>query len=310
MTWSVRTKSGDAAATIDQNGLLTVKGTGGVVEVKASAKDASGVSDTRDITLAVAGETTSVVEDSVDKSHPNPALTWNGSWSTWGGEPDKHHGGSKTEASAGASVSITFNGTGIKAYAHKHFSCGAFDVELDGEQLDRVALGEDGADAAMTKIFEKTGLKNGEHTLKLTAVARDGKTGANIDYFEVVAQNSVADKTSLQKAIEDNASKIEDVYTAASWKPFNEAFQAALDVMNNADATAKQVEKATDDLTSDARGLKAAELPLPEVSADAELRFAAIDSQSAVVLWDAVEGAASYRVTYTATGPARAAGAP
>ena len=310
VTWSVRTKSGDAAATIDQNGLLTVKGTGGVVEVKASAKDASGVSGTRDVTLAVAGEATSVVEDSVDKSHPNPALTWNGSWSTWGGEPDKHHGGSKTEASAGASVSITFNGTGIKAYVHKHFSCGAFDVELDGEQLDRVALGEDGADAAMTKIFEKTGLKNGEHTLKLTAVARDGKTGANIDYFEVVAPNSVADKTSLQKAIEDNAGKMEDAYTAASWKPFNEAFQAALDVMNNADATAKQVEKATDDLTSAAKGLKAAELPLPEVSADAELRFAAIDSQSAVVLWDAVEGAASYRVTYTATGPARAAGAP
>ena len=308
--WSVRTKSGDVAASIDANGLLTVNGAGGVVEVKASAKDGSGVSGTCDIVLAIAGETTNIVEDSVDTSNPNPALTWGGSWSTWGGEPDKHHGGSKTEASAGASVSITFNGTGIKAYAHKHFSCGAFDVELDGQQLDRVALGEDGADAAKTKIFEKTGLANGEHTLKLTAVARDGKTGANIDYFEVISPNSVADKTELQKAIEANAGKAEDEYTAATWKPFNEAYQTALDVMNDADATAKQVEKATSDLLDAAAALVGADLPLPEIPAGAELKFAAIDSQSAAVLWDDVEGAASYRVTYTATGSARVAGTP
>lgn len=308
VTWSVRTKSGDVTATIDANGLLTAKGSAGVVEVKASAKDSSGVSGTCDITLAIAGETTGVIEDSVDRSHPNPALTWNGSWNTWGGEPDKHHGGSKTEANAGASMSITFNGTGIKAYAHKHFSCGAFDVELDGEQLDRIALGEDGADAAKTKIFEKTGLENGEHTLTLTAVARDGKTGANIDYFEVIAPSSVVNKTALQEAIEANAGKTEGEYTAATWKPFNVALQAALDVMNNNDATAKQVEKATSDLIVAAEALEAADLPLPEIPADAALKFAAIDSKSAAVLWDTVEGATSYRVTYTATGAARAAG--
>ena len=310
VAWSVRTKSGDAAGTIDANGLLTVTGDGGVVEVKASAKDASGVSGTCDITLAVAGEATTVVEDSTDQSHPNPALTWEGSWSTWGGEPHKHHGGSKTEASAGASVSITFNGTGIKAYAHKHFSCGAFDVELDGQQLSRVVLGEDRVDAAKTKIFEKIGLANGEHTLKLTAVARDGKTGANIDYFEVVAPNSVADKTALQEAIEAHAGKKQDAYTAATWEPFDEALKAALGIMNNLNATAAQVQKATADLTAAAGALEAAELPLPDIPADAELRFAAIDSQSAAVLWNAVEGADSYRVTYTATGSARAASTP
>ena len=49
----------------------------------------------------------------------------------------------------------------------------AFKVEIDGAVVNE-ALSLGGNDQKNVKVFEKLDLKNGEHTIKLTSVARAG----------------------------------------------------------------------------------------------------------------------------------------
>ena len=82
VVWSVETKSGAAVGTIDESGLLTLSGGNGVVTVTAASASDSSVSGSVDITAAIASEdaNSTIVEDSVDNSTPNPAINWSGSW--------------------------------------------------------------------------------------------------------------------------------------------------------------------------------------------------------------------------------------
>lgn len=71
VTWSVATKSGSAAATIDENGLLTTGGANGVVTVTATSKENSAIAGTCEIKIALPNATaqSEIIEDcSDDKS--------------------------------------------------------------------------------------------------------------------------------------------------------------------------------------------------------------------------------------------------
>lgn len=307
VVWSVAKKSGSAVASIDADGLLTITGGAGTVTVTAAASDGSGVSGSCDITLAPATGTASVIEDSVDNKTPNTAggmVVWSDGWSTWAGEADKHHGGTKTETGqdgVGKKVTVTFTGTGIRVFAQKHRNFAAFDVKLDGKAKDTVSLDGSADGDPQQKVLEIAGLDAGKHTLELTVAARDGKKQANVDYFEILGAQSAVDKAALQRAIEDAAALEEADYTPTTWKPFKVALDAAVKVMNDADADAAAVAKAAEALAAAQAGLAAAEVALPVVPEGAELGVTAVESSAFALYWDPVEDAAGYVVTAIAT---------
>ena len=72
VTWSVTTKSGSAAATIDENGLLSTGTANGVVTVKATSKENAEISGTCEITVAIPDVTaqSEIIEDCSDDKTP------------------------------------------------------------------------------------------------------------------------------------------------------------------------------------------------------------------------------------------------
>ena len=73
------------------------------------------------------------------------------------------------------------------------------------------ALSLGGNDQKNVKVFEKLDLKNGEHTIKLTSVARAGagQSKSNVDWFEIIAPSDAANKVELQAQIEAGAGLLE-----------------------------------------------------------------------------------------------------
>ena len=130
----------------------------------------------------------------------NPDITWGGNWSVWAGEADRHHGGTKTEATTGSTVTYTFTGTGIEVYSQKHSNFSSFDISIDGEDKGNFSLAGSGTgdDQQLVAAFKE--LENGEHTIVMTAVDRGGKTQVNLDYFKVfkAITSNVVDKSELQ----------------------------------------------------------------------------------------------------------------
>ena len=236
VTWSVTTKSGSAAATIDENGLLSAGTANGVVTVKATSKENAEISGTCEITVAIPDVTaqSEIIEDcSDDKNSKNPKITWSETgWSNpYTGEADKHHGGTKTETSTeGAWFSYTFTGTGIKFYAQKNNTQGKFTVELDGKaESDAVLWEEKSGGSPQQCVFEKTDLENTEHTIKFTAATDHGNINVNIDYLEVFTPAAASvDKSALQAAIEKYSGLNKDDYAENLWNEFKTAYDNAL----------------------------------------------------------------------------------
>ena len=308
VTWTVATKEGAAAGIIDENGLLTLNDRNGVVTVTASLQSNPTITGSVDITAALTGAMDSyIVEDSTDNSTPNPAITWDGSWSTWAGEADRHHGGTKTECSTvGSGFSFAFSGTGIQVHSHTHRNFASFDVTLDGVQMGNISLNDtaqNGTDQAL--IFEAMNLEMKEHTITFTIVERDGKVQTNLDYIEVFqpAEGSV-DKDILQTAIETYAGLEEKYYTPETWAPFIEAMDQAVAAMNSTETTEEQVSGLAAALTAAGEALEEADLPAPVIPQDAELTVTGVESTTLVLLWDAAENAESYEVTVWDAGEA------
>ena len=304
VAWSLAKKGeGDVAATIDASGLLKVTGGAGTLAVTASALDGSDRFGTCDITVAPFGDTVTAIEDSVDGKTPNTAagqLEWSDGWTPYAGEADRHHGGVKTEVEqAGKTVTLKFTGTGVRVFAQKHPDFGQFDVELDGVRRDAASLQGTGDGNDQQKIFEAADLADREHVLKLTSAVRDGKAKVNIDYFEVVKPAEGVDKTALQTEIEKNAGRAADCFTGETWASFREAFNAAVEVMNERDATEQEVKDATGKL-ADAAG-ELIVVP-PSIQPGTALKFAAIDDRSFAVSWEAFKHANGYHVTVADAG--------
>ena len=303
VTWS---SSNTDIASVDGNGLVTVHKKNGEVTITATSNANSEVKGTCTLTVALAGDLGSgetIVEDASEDGTRNENIKWSGSeWSTWAGEPEKHHGKTKTEVSgngnhAGKYFEYTFTGTGIEVYAQKHANFASYDVSIDGGKAENVSLAGSGGGDPQQKIFEVKNLENKQHTIRCTIAARDGKTQANLDYLKIFApvQAADVDKSALQTAIETGAGLIEDSYDAEKWAEFKKAYDKAVQVMNDAEADQPMVDQATADLNAAIAAL--GEPNVPEIG-DAKGRVVHVESTSAILEWDKVKGAASYLVKW------------
>ena len=160
VTW---TSSDTSIASVDENGLVTVHKKNGEVTITATANADSEVSGSCKLTVALFGDLGSgetIVEDASEDGKRNDAISWSGSeWSTWAGEPEKHHGKTKTgssvqlEIQAGKYFEYTFTGTGIEVYAQKHANFASYDVSIDGGKAENVSLAGSGGGDPQQKIF-------------------------------------------------------------------------------------------------------------------------------------------------------------
>lgn len=299
VTWS---SSDSSIATVDENGLVTVGSQNGTVTITATSNADATKSGSMELKVAIAGDvqdTETIVEDAVNDGSwkLNPDITWSDGWSTWAGEPDKHHGTTKTEAQAGAWFEYTFTGTGIEVYVQKHANFANFDVEIDGEKIGTYSFEGSSSGDPQSLLFDKKDLDNGEHTIKCTITARDGKTQANLDYLKVFkpAEAATVDKAALQAAITAASSLEETAYDEVKWNAFKTVYKEAVAVMNDDEATEDEVNNALQNLEAAVKALGDAQPPKVEKE-EASVIF--VESTSALVQWDAVRGASSYKVIY------------
>ena len=245
--------------------------------------------------------TVTIIEDSVNGSTPNPAITWTGNWSSYNGEATKHHGGSKTEN--GTSYSLTFEGTGVAVFVQKNgnssWSSNSYAVVLDEGSDSEQTTTCSGYDSSLStagvnqqKLFEFQNLTNGSHTIKVTGSG----TGVNLDFIEVYAPNPnapTANLENLKAAVAEAAVYDEAAYTAESWTPLATALATAGSYLNNTvEATQEQADQTADAIHTAIRGLVAKPLVPPT-----NLSVVQIGGTSVTLKWDAASGAASYVIT-------------
>ncbi|MBS5937297.1 glycoside hydrolase N-terminal domain-containing protein [Clostridium sp.] len=304
--WKVTDSLGNATnlATIDENGLLTINSSNGVVKVTATSKENGEIAKSVDVKIAIPTSTIeTIVEDAVNNNGwtKNPQFTWTGTWSTWAGEATKHHGGTKTETGLGAetigsSIEYTFNGTGIDVYVHKHTNFASFDISIDGGEKTNYSL--EGNDQGQSLLASFKNLENGDHTIKLTSKERSGKYQVNLDYFKVFTNevNSPLDKNDLQTSIENNMNKLEKDYTDETWELFKEAYNNAVNIMNDNNAEVEEIKSVTKALNDASTALVEKSETTPPVIGNAKGEAIGIESTTLMLRWDLVQDSVKYNV--------------
>lgn len=301
VTWS----SSDASiATVDANGLVTVKEKNGDVKIKAVSK--ADTTKSGEMTLKVAIKKNAQVEETIvedgkkngndNNGIKNDKITWNGNWSTWAGEADRHHGGTKTECEQeNAYFEYTFSGTGVEVYVQKHASWGSLEVFIDEQSqgVQSLAGSENGDDQQL--LFKKTDLTNGEHKIKCVVKSRDGKKKVNLDYLKILApsKTQLVDKSKLQDTITEASKLSEEAYAKDKWTAFKKVYDEAVKVMNKDAATQTEVDKAQKDLETAIKTLGKAQAP---VITDETGKAIFVESKLIALEWDSVRGATSYEI--------------
>ena len=299
VTW---TSSDTSIASVDENGLVTVHKKNGEVTITATANADSEVSGSCKLTVALFGDLGSgetIVDDADENNKRNEEIKWSDNgWSTYDGEPQKHYGETKTEANgAGKYFEYTFTGTGVEVYAQKHANFASYDVTIDGKSYGNASLAGSGNGDPQQKIFEAKNLENTKHTIRCTIATRENKNQANLDYLKVFApvQAAEVNKAELQTAIESGAGLIEGAYDADKWTAFKTAYDEAVEVMNDADATKDEVDKAAAALNAAMEAL--GDPNVPEIG-EAQGEAVHVESSAVILEWDQVKGAASYLVKW------------
>lgn len=103
-------------------------------------------------------------------------ITYVGAWEEYQDENFNLGKAMKTSAE-GAYAEFTFTGTAVRVYAEMSFNFGTADVYLDGELVENVILYGQAATGQL--MFERTGLTDGEHTIRFAQNAWN----INLDYF-------------------------------------------------------------------------------------------------------------------------------
>lgn len=294
--------SDNSIATVDSNGVVTVKEKNGNVTITATSNANKDVKASVDLKVAIATtnkETEEIIEDAVNKNNAwerNPAIKWQGNWTTWAGEANKHHGSTKTETSdKDASFSYEFTGTGVEVYSHKNTTQASFKVFIDDTYKETVSL--EGNDVPKTVVYSNKTLPNTKHTIKCVVVERNGNKQASLDYIKVFKPSTVTvvDKSELQKAITDASLLQETAYDKAKWAEFKKVYDEAVNVMNDDNATAEIVKAKTDALRNAITQLGKA---TPPTITNEKGEVVLIESTAVTFRWDAVRGANSYKVVY------------
>ena len=305
VTWST---SDDSIATVDDKGLVTFLSKNGTVTITATSAADATKSGTIELTVAIkqdVADVETIVEDgnppaTGDYGTTNNAITWHGTWTNWAGEREKHHGGTKTESkntsdAVGSYFEYTFNGTGVEVYSQKHANFASFDVYIDGAEIGKYSLEGSSNGDNQQLIFSKKDLENREHTIKCVAVERDGKYQINLDYLKIFSpgEGVAVDKAELQTSVEEGAALVKSEYDETNWNAFMEAYDAAVAVMNDADATQETVTAKKEALDAAIKALGAPKVPTVE---DQTGSAVLVESKKVVLKWTKVPGAAKYKV--------------
>ncbi|MBR6771246.1 MAG: glycoside hydrolase N-terminal domain-containing protein, partial [Lachnospiraceae bacterium] len=311
IVWSVTNTSGAATtlATISQEGLLTVGETNGTVRVTATSKSNSAVSGSMDINIILPGTAQYTdVQDATNNNNGNNTdgpknenLTWEGTWSVWEGEPNKHGGGTKTESSTtGSSISYEFQGSAIAVYAHKNSNCGSFKIYIDDELQQNSEGGNTFSlaanDSAQQEIYRwdvPEGDTQSTHTIKLEVAENKS---VNLDFFRVYAATEGAEeRAALLEEIAKHTTKTERGYTPDTWTAFKAAYDAAVEEANKETANAEQLTAKKTALQQRATALQEKALDPIDVSG-ANLQAVGIETKSLYLKWNLCEYAQSYDV--------------
>ena len=305
VTWST---SDDSIATVDDKGLVTFLSKNGTVTITATSAADATKSGTIELTVAIkqdVADVETIVEDgtvptSGDKGTLNPKIQWHGEWNNWAGEREKHHGGTKTESkntsdAVGSYFKYTFNGTGVEVYSQKHANFASFVVYIDDVEIGKYSLEGSSNGDNQQLIFSKKDLENREHTIKCVAAERDGKYQINLDYLKIFSpgEGVAVDKAELQTSVEAGAALVKSEYDETNWNAFMEAYDAAVAVMNDADATPENVAAKKEALDAAIEALGAPKVPTVEGQTGSAVL---VESKKVVLKWDKVPGAAKYKV--------------
>ena len=112
-------------------------------------------------------------------------------------EPSSHAGAHIKTSKVGATLTLEFEGTGIRFYTKKGNGAGKISVTVDDQAPQEVDEYIDSATAQFqTQVFEQLDLstENATHTIVLTTLAGD-RTNFNFDYFEVIRIREEEDPT-------------------------------------------------------------------------------------------------------------------
>ncbi len=230
VTWSV---DNEELATIDENGLLTIKDKPGVVTVSAVSALDEEVKGSVEMVLDIPTDDVildngTITECNIPGSQNNGGgtlntdnMTWNGSgWSTWGGEAGHLRDDKVDGTQEGDSMTFTFTGVKLEIYGAMNSTFSKFGVSIDGQEYEDVDVSTK-QDEKNTLLASYDGLTNDEHTVTITVKSLDGKTKIALDYFKVYKPlQSGADVTTIVEDSVDGQKNPEIEYTG-SWSPWS-----------------------------------------------------------------------------------------
>ena len=229
VTWSV---DNEALASIDDNGILTVKDQPGVVTVTAVSELDPEVSGETEIVLDIPAEggildEGTITEFNIAGSENNGGgtlntedMTWTGNgWSPWG--ESEHLNGNKVDGfNEGDTVSFTFTGTKLEIYGPINYTFSKFGVNIDGTDYEDVDVSlQESLRNQLLAVYE--GLENTEHTVTITVKSKNGITKIGLDYIKTYAP--IQSGTDVTTVIEDSEGGVKnpEIQYNGSWSPWS-----------------------------------------------------------------------------------------
>ena len=127
------------------------------------------------------------------------------------------------------------------------------------------------------------------------AVERDGKYQINLDYLKIFSpgEGVAVDKAELQTSVEAGAALVKSEYDETNWNAFMAAYNDAVEIMNNADATQETVAAKKEALDAAIKALGEPKVPTVE---DQTGSAVLVESKKVVLKWTKVPKAAKYKV--------------
>lgn len=143
-------------------------------------------------------------------------ITYVGNWEEYHNS-EFYMGNAMRTDEAGAYAELTFRGTAVRLYAEMSFNFGTADVYLDGELVENIILY--GQEATGQLMFERTGLEEGEHTIRLVQNAWN----INLDYISYLPEQD--QPTPPETTVTVDAMDAQLVYTGVWNDDYHDVFQ-------------------------------------------------------------------------------------